>query len=84
MEFMILFGFLAAFITSIANVPQTVKCFKTKQTRDISLMMYIMLATGMAMWIIYGIFIKDLPLIIANIFSISLVLSIIIMKLIYK
>ena len=72
-------GYLAALLTTIANFPQTYKIIKTKSTKDISVMSYSILATGCGLWLAYGIFKNDFPLIIAN--GISTTVSIIILVL---
>jgi len=60
-------GFVAGILTSIAAVPQVVKTFKSRHVRDISIWQPLLLAFGVALWMIYGILINDLPLILANI-----------------
>lgn len=73
-------GFFAAFCTTIAFLPQAIKVYKSKSTKDISLWMFFIFTTGVLSWLSYGILISDLPIIFAN--SVTLVLSIFI--LIYK
>jgi MtN3 and saliva related transmembrane protein len=77
-------GFLAGLLTTIAFLPQVVKIIKTKQTRDISLGMYIIFTIGVLFWDIYGFRIKEMPMILAN--SITLVLAgiVLIYKIRYK
>ncbi len=53
-------------IGALANIPQAIKIFKRKSAKDISIIMYIMLITGAFIWILYGIEIRDPPLIIVN------------------
>lgn len=60
-------GLVAGAITSIAAVPQVIKTLKTRHVRDISIWQPLLLTIGVALWMIYGILISDLPLIIANI-----------------
>ena len=60
-------GLLAGTLTSIAAIPQVVKTLKTRHVRDISIWQPLLLAFGLALWMIYGILINDLPLILANI-----------------
>ena len=79
-----LIGFLAATLTTAGFVPQAVKTYKTRQTKDISLWMYIILITGIILWLIYGIFNTDWPIIIANSITLLLVIPILILKIIYK
>lgn len=72
-------GLLAGACTTASFLPQVIKTIRVKETKDISLLMYIVLATGILLWTIYGILIKDFPVILAN--SISLVLASIILVL---
>ncbi len=67
-------GMLAGLGTTAAYVPQVVKAIRTKQTKDLSLMMYLILNVGLALWLTYGILKTDWPIIIAN--SITLMLSV--------
>lgn len=60
-------GVMAGTLTSIAAVPQVIKTVKSGQARDISIWQPLLLTAGVALWLIYGILIKDTPLIIANI-----------------
>ena len=59
-------GLLAACCTTLSFVPQVVKAVKTGRTADISLGMYAILTTGLLLWLVYGIMLRDLPLILAN------------------
>jgi|SaaInlLV_10m_DNA_3_1039740.scaffolds.fasta_scaffold13508_3 MtN3 and saliva related transmembrane protein len=69
--------FIAAFCTTIAFLPQTLKIIRTKDTKALSLAMYILFTFWVAMWLIYWIIINSLPIIIAN--SITFILSSIIL-----
>lgn len=60
-------GLIAGTLTSIAAVPQLVKTLRTRHARDISIWQPLLLAVGVALWMIYGMLINDLPLILANI-----------------
>ena len=77
-------GFFAAFCTTFAFFPQAIKVWKSKSTKDISLYMFIIFTTGVLSWLIYGIIIKNLPIIIANAFTLILSIFILIYKLKYK
>lgn len=76
-------GFCAGLLTSGAAVPQVYKTYKTRHARDISMWQLVMLSLGMLLWLIYGSMIGDLPLILANTFSIGCYTSLIAMKLRY-
>ncbi len=60
-------GLVAGALTSIAAIPQVIKTLKTRHVRDISIWQPLLLAFGVALWMIYGILINDFPLIVANI-----------------
>lgn len=60
-------GLVAGTLTSIAAIPQVIKTLQTRHVRDISIWQPLFLACGVALWMIYGILINDLPLIFANI-----------------
>ena len=68
-----LVGSIAAFLTTVAFVPQAYKVYKTNQTKDLSLFLFLIFSLGVFMWLIYGIMKEDLPIMIAN--SITLFLS---------
>ena len=72
-----LIGFIAATLTTSAFIPQAIKVYKTKHTKDISLWMFIVLSIGIFSWLIYGILLNSLPIILANV--ITLILSIFIL-----
>lgn len=59
-------GLLAALCSTAAFVPQVVKTWRTRSTKDISLVMFIVLIMGILLWLAYGIIIQDIPLIVAN------------------
>jgi MtN3 and saliva related transmembrane protein len=77
-------GYVSAVLTTVAYVPQTWKTIVTRQTKDISLHMYILMTLGICGWGVYGIFINSIPIILANGVSFLLTLSILIMKIIHK
>ena len=85
MDFIILkkyLGFFAAFCTTIAFLPQAFKVWKSNNTKDISLSMFIIFTIGVFSWLIYGILIYDFPIIIAN--SFTLIFSLFILFYIIK
>jgi MtN3 and saliva related transmembrane protein len=84
LETFTLIGFVAALFTTSGFVPQVFRIFRTKSTRDISLTMYLVLAIGTLLWLIYGVMLKELPLIVANSISLSLITSILLLKIKYK
>ena len=79
-----LFGFLAALLTTIAFLPQLYKTWKTKSADDVSLVMLILFITGLIFWIIYGVKINSIPILVANIITFIFNFSILILKITYS
>lgn len=79
-----LIGMLAAAATTVAFLPQVIRSWRTKKTEDISLLMYLTMVTGGGLWLLYGLLINDMPLIVANIITLSLTISTLFLKLKYK
>ncbi|MHB8347509.1 MAG: SemiSWEET transporter [Acidiferrobacterales bacterium] len=84
MEFANVFGFLAGTLTTIAFLPQAIKIWKTKSTKDISLGMFTLFVTGVFLWIVYGVGIGSVPMIIANTVTLVLAVTILVFKIKYK
>jgi len=59
-------GYVAAVCTTVSFLPQAFKIMRSKKTNDISLIMYSLLVVGVILWTIYGIYLNDWSLIIAN------------------
>ncbi|MGC6421208.1 MAG: SemiSWEET transporter [Flavobacteriaceae bacterium] len=74
-------GLMAAFLTTIGFIPQAIKMIKTKDVSGISLSMYLVLIAGVLLWLTYGILLKSIAIIAANVVSFFLQLWIILMKL---
>lgn len=77
-------GLIAAVLTTSSFVPQVYKTWKTKEVEHLSLSMYLVMLTGIILWLIYGIYIDSISIILANIVTIILVCMIIILKIRYK
>ena len=77
-------GLIAAAFTTIALLPQLMKVWKTKSTRDISTGMFTLYSCGLFLWFVYGVYINDLPIILANSLAFIQSLIILIFKAKYK
>jgi MtN3 and saliva related transmembrane protein len=77
-------GLLAGFLTTGSFLPQIIKTIRTKDTRNISLMMYIFYVIGVVLWLVYGYAADDAVLLITNSFSLLFGITLLIMKLKYK
>ncbi|MBI5969697.1 MAG: SemiSWEET transporter [Deltaproteobacteria bacterium] len=65
-------GVIAGIITTASFLPQVIKTWKTRHTKDISIYMFLLLVFGMLLWLLYGIVKADIPLILANAVTIGL------------
>jgi MtN3 and saliva related transmembrane protein len=77
-------GLVAGALTSVAVIPQVVRTYRTRHARDISIWQPVLLDIGMLLWLVYGLLLKDLPLILANAFSIVCNTLLIFMKIYFK
>ena len=77
-------GLIAGTLTSIASIPQLVKTLRSKHARDISVWQPLLLAIGIALWLVYGLLIHDLPLVLANIVPLICNIMLTILKLRYR
>ncbi|GEC71900.1 MtN3 and saliva related transmembrane protein [Flavobacterium flevense] len=75
MNFTDILGFVAGICVMTSVIPQILKVWRTKKVKDISLLTFSVLTFGVALWVVYGILKKDMPIIITN--SISLFLNLI-------
>jgi MtN3 and saliva related transmembrane protein len=80
-SFTTVIGLAAAFCTTVSYIPQLKKVWQTRQTEDISLKMFLILAIGIALWVIYGVMQGDAVIILANSVSLLLLAGILFFKL---
>ncbi len=66
-------GYIAAFLTTFAFVPQALHSWKTRDLSGVSLPMYSLFSLGVLAWLIYGVMIVSWPIIAAN--SVTLILA---------
>ena len=76
-------GIMAGICTTISFMPQIAKILNTRKVRDLSAPMYIVLTAGIFLWLVYGIFLGELPIILANGISLLLCFWILAMKFTY-
>ncbi len=77
-------GYAAGIITTLAFLPQAIRIFRTRQTRDISLLWAFAMNLGILLWLLYGIAKSDLPIIAANCITLVLLLIILYCKVRFK
>ncbi len=76
-----LIGSIAACLTTLSFLPQALHTFRTRDVKGISLGMYALFTTGVALWLVYGLMLMAWPLIVANAITLLLALAILVMKL---
>jgi MtN3 and saliva related transmembrane protein len=81
MDLTTVIGSVAAFCTTVSYFPQLRKCWTTGSAGDLSLKMFAILATGVALWTVYGVLKSDVVIIAANFVSLCLLLGILWFKL---
>ena len=84
MDTIVIVGYVAGALTTLSFVPQVVKAWKMRETRDLSLAMLVLFAVGVILWTLYGIWVGSLPIIVANIITFTLILVLLGLKLWYK
>lgn len=77
-------GLFAAVFTTSSFLPQVIKIYKTKQTKDVSTTMYVIMLIGIIFWLYYGININSFAIIVANIISGILVIFVLLFKVFYR
>ncbi|WP_243310814.1 SemiSWEET transporter [Fundidesulfovibrio agrisoli] len=74
-------GIAAGCLTTASYLPQVLHTWRTRSVEDISLRMYMLLCSGVALWFLYGVVIDSIAVMAANGVSLLLTLSIMVMKL---
>ena len=73
-------GFAAGMLTTIAFVPQVYRIVKTRSAHDISWLMFGLFSLGIVLWLWYGLRTSALPVILANIVTLTLAVTILCLK----
>ena len=84
MQWTQLIGLAAGICTATSLLPQVIKTIQEKKVENISLLMLIVLMTGLILWIIYGIKRNDIPIMVTNSFSLLVNITMIILRIRYK
>ena len=69
-----LVGLLAGTLTTVAFIPQVLRAWRTKSVNDLSLGMLVTFNAGVALWVVYGLALDDLPIIVTNVITLALAL----------
>ena len=76
-------GFIAGLLVAAALLPQVIKSWKTKSTKDISLGWSITSIMGQIMWLVYGVLVSSPSLVIMSAITLVMALSVLYLKLRY-
>ncbi len=84
MDSIVIVGYIAGALTTISFVPQMIKAWRMRETRDLSLAMLVLFGIGILLWTIYGFWVDSLPIIVANVTTFVLILVLLGLKFRYK
>lgn len=79
MDRLAVIGLLAGPVTTSGFVPQVIKGYRSGSMSDVSLFMPLLFMVGMILWLIYGVFLGDLPVVPWN--GMAIILSSVLMAL---
>jgi MtN3 and saliva related transmembrane protein len=84
MEFIDVLGLVAGACTSSSLVPQLVTTVKKKKAEDVSIMMFVVMLTGNALWTYFGFVKSEIPIIVTNLVALALNTALIVLHIKYK
>ena len=79
-----LLGIIAGILTSVSMIPQLIKVIREKNVEEISLLMLLVLISGLSLWVWYGFMKDELPIIISNSFAVLVNICLLICYIIYS
>ncbi|MBA4374474.1 MAG: hypothetical protein C0402_16615 [Thermodesulfovibrio sp.] len=79
-----LIGLAAGMLTTAAFIPQVIRTWRTRSTKDISLGMFVAFCAGIALWTVYGFLISSVPVIVTNCITFILASIILVLKIRHK
>lgn len=83
-NFITILGLTAGVLTTIAYLPQLIKTWQSKSADDLSWSMLIVLCVGIILWLVYGAYVHDIPIIAANIVTFVFAGMILVLKIKYR
>jgi MtN3 and saliva related transmembrane protein len=84
MDIITITGFAAAILTTGSFLPQAIKTIQTKDTSGISLFMYSLFALGTLLWLLFGLFSNNMPILVANTVTLIFASIILVYKIKYR
>jgi MtN3 and saliva related transmembrane protein len=80
MNWLDLLGMVAGSLTTASLLPQVLQAHRTRHTKDLSLLMFLLFSAGLTLWIAYGVLNRAVPVVAANVFTLSLTVYLIFLK----
>ncbi len=77
-------GYVAGLCVAVCFLPQTLQTIKSKNVQDLSLVSYIIYCTGVACWVLYGLYLRSVQMVLFNLISLFFASAILIMIIKYK
>lgn len=77
-------GYFAGAITVLSFLPQVIRAWRTRQTRDLSMGMFALLVTAGSLWMVYGAVNRDWPVVATNAGMVALNGALVVAKMRYK
>lgn len=84
MDIITITGFIAAVLTTGSFLPQAIKTIQTKDTSGISLFMYSLFTLGTLLWLLFGLFSNNMPILVANTVTLIFATIILVYKIKYR
>lgn len=79
-----LLGLAAGSLTTAAFFPQVLKTWKSRSAKDLSLGMFSLFCLGVLLWLVYGVMVRDVPVIAANLLTLMLASTLLFFKLRFR
>jgi len=73
-------GFAAATLTTASFLPQALLTLRTRDVSGISLGMYSAFTAGVALWLVFGLYLGSWPIIVSNVVTLGLAVVILATK----
>ncbi|NQV13691.1 MAG: hypothetical protein HQ530_05330 [Parcubacteria group bacterium] len=83
MESIELLGFIAGGLVAVSLLPQLIKSWQTKSTKDIAILWILINLGGQTLWVVYGYYISSASLIVMSSITLVMTISLIVLKLKY-
>lgn len=77
-------GIIAGVLTASSMLPQVIKVLREKKAEEISIVMLLVLISGIGLWIVYGVMKKDMPIIVTNAFSLLVNIVLMILRIKFR